>query len=53
MAKDNDIAAIRKCQLREMLIFPRNFINPIYAVIKKEDNVISPKYIIRGLPKIK
>jgi hypothetical protein len=53
MARVIDMAAIMKCNLKG--IFPMPFIMniPINAVIRKDNSVIMPKYIINGFPKIK
>jgi hypothetical protein len=52
-AKIIETTAIVICNLKG--IFPTPFMirKPINAVIKKDSNVIMPKYIINGLPNIK
>lgn len=53
MANTIEITAKVTCHLKGIFPAPLIIITPIAAVIKKDNKVIMPKYIIRGFPKIK
>lgn len=53
MAKAIEMKAIILCHLKGILPIPFIISNPNVAVVRKDNKVIIPRYIIRGFPKIK